>query len=104
PSTTPLFGDSMWIDGWPLETQGPSKDLYNGNGTVGQDMGRFTLARHGSSSATSAPRNITTNSGLPGSVNLVLYDGHAAATKLGALWMLNWHSGWVIPATIPAPQ
>jgi prepilin-type N-terminal cleavage/methylation domain-containing protein/prepilin-type processing-associated H-X9-DG protein len=104
PVLTPLFADAMWIDGWPLETQGPAKDLYNGNGTVGQDMGRFTLARHGSANATAAPRNITSSSGLPGSVNMALYDGHAAATKLAALWTLNWHAGWVIPATIPAPQ
>ena len=102
PCTTPLMGDAMWVDGWPLETQGPSKDLYNGN--PNKDMGRFTLARHGTASASAAPTAITSSTGMPGSINLMFYDGHAAATKLGTLWNLDWHGSWVIPATIPAPQ
>jgi prepilin-type N-terminal cleavage/methylation domain-containing protein len=102
PSTTPLMADAMWVDGWPLENQGPSKDLYNGN--PNKDMGRFTLARHGVQSPTSAPQNITSTSGLVGSANVILYDGHAAAYKLQNFWTLDWHANWIPPAAIPAPQ
>ena len=101
-SNTPLIGDAMWVDGWPMETQGPSADLYNGNGN--KDMGRFTLARHGGQNATAAPRNITSSASLAGSINIVLYDGHASANKLNTLWNLDWHLGWVTPTTIPSPQ
>src|SRR3974390_2771629 len=30
-SNTPLFADAVWVDGWPEETEGPAKDLYNGS-------------------------------------------------------------------------
>ena len=101
-STTPLIADAMWVDGWPLETEGPSKDLYDGNAS--EDMGRFTIARHGLQSPQAAPRDITSVSGLVGSIDIVFYDGHAAASKLANLWTLDWHAGWVTPATIPNPQ
>jgi prepilin-type N-terminal cleavage/methylation domain-containing protein/prepilin-type processing-associated H-X9-DG protein len=100
PSITPILADAMWTDGWPTETEGPSKDLYNGNADV--DMGRFTIARHGSR----APGALTIGSsvGIPGAINISFYDGHAATTKLAALWALNWHAGWVNPGAIPAPK
>jgi len=101
-TTTPLFGDAMWIDGWPQETQGPSKDLYDGNGN--DDMGRFTLARHAGFAPLSAPRSISSSLGLPGAINIVFYDGHAANTKLNSFWTLDWHAGWTMPSSIPAPQ
>jgi len=93
----PAFGDAMWIDGWPMESQLPSQDLYNGNGNV--DMGRFTIARHGGLPPGSAPRKINTTSiaNLPGSINIAFYDGHAAPVKLSTLWTLEWHAGWVTP-------
>ncbi|MGH7989418.1 MAG: prepilin-type N-terminal cleavage/methylation domain-containing protein [Limisphaerales bacterium] len=102
PTSVPVFCDSMWIDDWPQETQGPSKDLYNGNATL--FMGRFTIARHGGRAPGSAPRSITSSANLIGSINVAFYDGHAASTKLSALWTLDWHSGWNQPATIPLPQ
>jgi prepilin-type N-terminal cleavage/methylation domain-containing protein/prepilin-type processing-associated H-X9-DG protein len=102
PSTTPLFADAMWIDGWPKETEGPSKDLYNGNANT--DMGRFTIARHGGISPRSAPQNITSSAGLPGAINIAFVDGHASSVKLGNLWTLNWHAKWVEPAAIPNPK
>jgi prepilin-type N-terminal cleavage/methylation domain-containing protein/prepilin-type processing-associated H-X9-DG protein len=101
-SNTPLFGDAMWIDAWPRETEGPSKDLYNGNGNA--DMGRFTIARHGGSSPLSAPRNITSSSGLPGAINVAFVDGHATSVRLRNLWTLDWHADWVVPATISNPK
>lgn len=100
PSDVPLLADSIWIDGWPIETQGPSADLYNGNASV--DMGRYTIARHGSRSP--GPLTITSSTGMPGSIDILFYDGHASATKLGNLWSLPWHAGWTQPATIPSPR
>jgi prepilin-type N-terminal cleavage/methylation domain-containing protein len=101
---TPLLADGIWIDGWPVETKGPSKDLYNGNGSAGLGFGRFTIARHGGIAPGSAPRNITSSSELRGATTILFYDGHASSTKLQKLWSLEWHDGWVAPATIPSPQ
>jgi prepilin-type N-terminal cleavage/methylation domain-containing protein len=100
PTTVPLIADGMWVDGWPTETEGPSKDLYNGN--ADEDMGRFTLARHGGKAP--GPLTITSSVGMPGAINVLCYDGHASVQKLPNLWTLNWHVGWVQPATIPAPK
>jgi prepilin-type N-terminal cleavage/methylation domain-containing protein len=91
-SNTPLFGDAMWIDGWPREAESSSKDLYNGNG--GMQMGRFTIARHGGRSPAGAPRDIATGDVLPGSISMAFYDGHANLVKLKDLWSLDWHANW----------
>ena len=99
---TPLFADAMWVDAWPREAEGPAKDLYKGNANTG--MGRFSVARHGGNAPASAPRNLTASSDLKGSVTIVFYDGHAAATRLKNMWTLRWHDGWVDPATIPVPK
>ncbi len=102
PTDTPLFADAMWIDGWPREAEGPSKDLYNGNGNA--DMGRFTLCRHGGVSPGNAPRNLTSSASLPGGINIAFVDGHVALSKLPNLWNLQWHANWVSPAAIPNPK
>ena len=99
PSDVPLLGDAMWVDGWPQETQRPSKDLYNGDANT--DMGRFTLARHGGLPPGSAPRKIATDNDLVGSINVLFYDGHVTSAKLDTLWGLEWHAKWVTPAKIP---
>jgi len=102
PTIVPVLCDSMIWDSFPFESSGPAKDLYNGNGTVGKEMGRFTIARHGNRSP--GPLTITTSSQLTGSINVLFYDGHVSASKLANLWNFNWHSGWNAPTTIPAPQ
>jgi hypothetical protein len=102
PTTTPLFADAMWIDGWPKESDGPSTDLYNGNANY--DMGRFTIARHGGQPPKSAPRSLASSSTLTGSIDIVFCDAHAGPVKLANLWTLNWHADWVTPATIPSPK
>jgi prepilin-type N-terminal cleavage/methylation domain-containing protein/prepilin-type processing-associated H-X9-DG protein len=103
-TTTPLFIDEMWIDGWPRENGGPSKDLYLGNGGGSSEMGRYTIARHGGVIPTNAPRNITSASQMVGAVNVAFVDGHASLVKLPNLYTLDWHAGWVPPTTIPNPQ
>ncbi len=100
PANTPVLADAIWTDGWPTETEGPSKDLYNGN--AGIDMGRFTIARHGARAP--APLTISSSTSLPGSDNILFYEGHVSSTKLSQYWTLNWHSGWTQPANIPMPQ
>lgn len=102
PSDTPMFGDAMWIDGWPKETEGPAKDLYNGNGNT--DMGRFTISRHGGVSPLGAPRAITSTDSIRGSINIASVDGHAKLVKLTGLWDLTWHDGWNPPGTIASPK
>jgi prepilin-type N-terminal cleavage/methylation domain-containing protein len=102
PSKTPLITDSVWVDGWPKETEGPAQDLYNGAEYT--FMGRLTIARHGGAAPRSAPRSITSSSGMPGGINIVFYDCHASFVKLNDFWTLYWHQGWVPPASIPNPQ
>jgi prepilin-type N-terminal cleavage/methylation domain-containing protein len=101
PSTVPVLADSVTWDSFPFESQGPSKDLYSGNAAVGKDMGRYTIARH--SGHAPGPMSITTSVNIPGSINCIFYDGHASVTKVANLWTLNWHAGWVPPATIASP-
>jgi prepilin-type N-terminal cleavage/methylation domain-containing protein len=100
PASTPVLADAIWTDGWPTETEGPSSDLYNGN--AGVDMGRFTIARHGGRAP--GPLTITSSTAIPGSDNVLFYEGHVASTKLSQYWTLNWHAGWTQPANIPAPH
>jgi prepilin-type N-terminal cleavage/methylation domain-containing protein/prepilin-type processing-associated H-X9-DG protein len=102
PSNVPLLADAMWVDGWPQETEGPAKDLYNGN--ANDDMGRFTIARHGGRAPGSAPQNITSSAYLIGAINILFYDGHAMPERLNSLWTLDWHANWATPATIPNPE
>jgi prepilin-type N-terminal cleavage/methylation domain-containing protein len=100
PANTPVLADAIWTDGWPTETEGPSGDLYNGD--AGVDMGRFTIARHGGRAP--GPLTITSSTVIPGSDNVLFYEGHVSSTKLSQYWTLNWHAGWTQPANIPAPQ
>ncbi|HYG21357.1 MAG TPA: prepilin-type N-terminal cleavage/methylation domain-containing protein [Verrucomicrobiae bacterium] len=102
PSSTPVFADAVWVDGWPQETEGPAKDLYNGSNNT--FMGRFSVARHFGVSPKAAPRNITDASALVGGIQVAFADGHAGPTKLQQLWTLDWHNNWVAPSTLPAPK
>lgn len=101
PTSVPVLADSVIWDSFPIESQGPAKDLYNGNTAVGKDMARYTIARHGSRAPGRA--SITTSVGIPGSINTLFFDDHATVTRLSDLWTLNWHAGWTPPATISAP-
>jgi prepilin-type N-terminal cleavage/methylation domain-containing protein len=102
PSSTPLFTDGVWVDGWPEENEGPAKDLYDGSQIT--FMGRYTIARHGGAGPGSAPRNIASSVSLPGAIDIAFMDGHASIAKLNSLWTLDWHKNWNIPATIPNPE
>ena len=101
PTDVPVMADAVIWDSFPFEKQGPSTDLYNGNPDVGKDMGRYTIARHGGRAP--GPLTISSSVGLPGSINMLFYDGHAAVTKLTDLWLQQWHASWVIPGSLPSP-
>jgi prepilin-type N-terminal cleavage/methylation domain-containing protein len=98
PTQTPFFADCVWVDGWPLATESPARDLYTGaNG----GMPRFTIARHGGKGASAAPRNVVPRQTLVGNINVALVDGHAESVQLEDLWTLTWHKGWRRPIRRP---
>jgi prepilin-type N-terminal cleavage/methylation domain-containing protein/prepilin-type processing-associated H-X9-DG protein len=103
PSATPVFADENWVDGNPLENEPPYHDLYAGSplSSWSDNMGRFTIARHGGVSASGAPRNLSPGSKLPGAINVGFADGHSELVPLEELWCLSWHIDWQIPAARP---
>ena len=103
PSQTPVFFDAMWVDTWPLETDPPADDLYNGSvDVVATGMQRCTIMRHGAGNPASAPRVFDTSQRLPGALNMGMADGHVELLKLEELWQCYWHLNWVPPS--PRPQ
>jgi len=97
PSATPTFFDACWTDTWPIETDPVTQDLYTGakQNHAGFEMGRLTIARHGSPSGAKAMRNYTGPSiNAPGAINIGLLDGHAQLTKFSGLWNFTWHAQW----------
>lgn len=104
PANVPVLADAIWVDGWPVETEGPSTNLYTGN--ANKDTARFALARHGGAPPAKAPQDVTSSVGLGiyGGINVLCYDGHANFDRLDMLWSLSWHASWTIPAAIPTPR
>lgn len=106
PTTTPMFGDSIWTDVWPnnnpllIDKDSGSSlgkaNLYSGEfggGGTGQGsapIGRFLIARHGSSSPAKAQHSASTLSPFLGAINVGFCDGHAEPVKLFNLWSLTW--------------
>jgi prepilin-type N-terminal cleavage/methylation domain-containing protein/prepilin-type processing-associated H-X9-DG protein len=79
PSRTPIFGEGMWVDGWPGPGDPHTDNLYTGGGYG--DISNFEVGRHGSYAPGQAP---TVSSGVPksGAINVGLFDGHAELAKL----------------------
>jgi prepilin-type N-terminal cleavage/methylation domain-containing protein len=99
PSMTPYFSDSIWVDGWPSETDTPATDLYAG--ADGDNMQRLCIARHNYKDPAAAPHNVPLGKALVGDINVAFSDGHAQAVPLSQLWTLYWHLGWETPAAVP---
>jgi prepilin-type N-terminal cleavage/methylation domain-containing protein/prepilin-type processing-associated H-X9-DG protein len=97
---TPYFSDSIWVDGWPLETDTPATDLYSGS-DVNNGMSRLTISRHNYKAPGAAPRAVPAGKPLPGALNFAFVDGHAEPVKLEKLWTLYWHVDWKTPAVRP---
>ena len=70
-------------------------------GVSPNQMGRCTIARHGSRSASRAPRDFSTSDQMPGAINMGMADGHVELVKLEDLWKYYWHLDWQPPVTRP---
>jgi prepilin-type N-terminal cleavage/methylation domain-containing protein len=104
PSLTPMLVDSIWVDMWPYATDSPSRDLYNGQMSIGSNagpLGRCTIARHGGRPPGTAPRNVPVGQRLSGSISAGCADGHVELVQLEKLWSLYWHHDYQVPATRP---
>jgi prepilin-type N-terminal cleavage/methylation domain-containing protein len=100
PSLTPFFADAIWVDAWPLETDLPAINLFNGDQYAGAGLSRIAIPRH-SAPASAAVRNFNPRTQLPGSVNVTFTDNHCETAKLERLWTFYWHSQWQPPAKRP---
>jgi prepilin-type N-terminal cleavage/methylation domain-containing protein len=100
PSQTPLFCDAMWVDLWPLETDLPADDLYDGSFTE-ERMGRCTIERHATPNPAGAPKYFDVTQRLPGEIDIGMADGHVEPVALENLWECYWHRNWAPPAKRP---
>jgi len=100
PVTTPNFVDCIRWGLNPWATDAPARDLYTGSLNT-PNIGRCTIARHKTGSASAAPRSVPAGAPLPGAVNIGFVDGHAELVELEDLWDLTWHKGYRIPSTRP---
>jgi prepilin-type N-terminal cleavage/methylation domain-containing protein/prepilin-type processing-associated H-X9-DG protein len=98
-SQTPVFCDAMWVDMWPLETDPPADDLYDGDAGP-QGMSRCTIVRHAGNPGT-APRVFDTSQKMSGAINIGMADGHVEFVRLESLWQCYWHLNWAPPAQRP---
>jgi prepilin-type N-terminal cleavage/methylation domain-containing protein/prepilin-type processing-associated H-X9-DG protein len=103
PANTPVFADENWVDAPPWEKDLPFHDLYTGSplNMRGDNIGRFTISRHGGSGPARAPRHLSNGAKLPGSINVSFADGHSKLVPLEQLWSLEWHLDWETPSTRP---
>jgi prepilin-type N-terminal cleavage/methylation domain-containing protein len=100
-ATTPVLGDSVWVDAWPRAVNRPSFNGYYGWNDGG--MGRYCIARHAAGPGDQSKQTRPPNSPLRGSVNVVFSDGHSELVRLPRLWQLTWHKDYVAPTNSP-PQ
>jgi len=100
PARTPFFADSLWVDAWPLPSDRPGTNLFDGDEVIRGGLPRFAIPRH-SFVPSAAIKNFDPKNTLPGAINVVFADNHAAAIKLEELWGLDWHKNWVPPAKRP---
>jgi len=99
PVKTPVFADSVWVDAWPLATDAPARNLYEGGNST--SMQRLCIARHGGMIPKQAPRFVGAGKPLPGGISLLLADGHTEVAKLERLWDYYWHKDYVPPPKRP---
>lgn len=74
-----------------------------GINTLSIGMNVLTIPRHGSRPM-QIPTNWPASSKLPGSINMIFYDGHAALVPLEQLWQQEWHRSWQPPGKRPGLQ
>lgn len=105
PSSVPVLSDSPTYfteakadDPPPRTLLGPVTSLFGLEEGVGLTM--IARPRHGS-----VPRQVPpvwpADRRLPGKINVVFYDGHAASVPCDQLWFLRWHNNYVVPPRRP---
>jgi prepilin-type N-terminal cleavage/methylation domain-containing protein/prepilin-type processing-associated H-X9-DG protein len=99
PSSTPVLGDSFWVDAWPRADNRPSINGYFGWNDGG--MGRFLVARHGAGITDRSKSTRPPGSFLQGGGNMVFADGHSELVRFPRLWQLTWHRDYQPPVTPP---
>jgi prepilin-type N-terminal cleavage/methylation domain-containing protein len=107
-SAAPMFADGTYWETFPSPTDLPSPDLYTGDlDLVVRGMGPpdsypnmqiMMVARHGSRSASAAPRSVDVTKRLPGAIDVALYDGHVEKSPLENLWNYYWSVNWKAPS------
>jgi len=102
PSLTPIIADSVWVDFWPMETDGPNRNLYLAGGTANPpELERCVTPRHGWKDPGAAPRSWNPARTLPGGIDIGLMDGHVEGPPLEKLWSYSWHLNWKTPSKRP---
>jgi len=98
-SKTPVFGDAMWVDCGPMETDFPATNLLPANRSRRAICSRLgdtplpgmpTGAKQGAARIQSQPADA-------GSINLSCADGHVELSPLEKLWNYYWHLNWKTP-------
>ncbi len=78
PYNVPVFGDGMWHDAWPRDTDlPPEADGSYGNtrgGTTSNEMQQFCVNRH-----------------INGRINMMFADWSVRRVTMKELWRLKWH-------------
>jgi len=100
PGLTPLFADAIWVDAWPVETDLPARNLFNGDSFAGGGLSRIAIPRHAAANS-SALKNWNPKNTLPGAVDVGFMDNHVESARLEKLWSFYWHSKWNPPAKRP---
>ncbi len=100
PSSTPYFADAIWVDAWPLETDMPARNLYDGDKFQTPGMVRFSIPRH-AAGREAATTQFDPQGELPGGINMAFADNHVELVRLERLWDLTWHRNWRVPDKRP---
>jgi len=100
PAKTPFFADAIWVDAWPLVTDRPARNLFDGDKFQDGGLSRIAIPRHGSSPSAKI-KNFDARNILPGAVNVSFADNHVELVKLENLWNLYWHKYWEPPPKRP---
>jgi prepilin-type N-terminal cleavage/methylation domain-containing protein/prepilin-type processing-associated H-X9-DG protein len=82
----PVFADSVWVDGWPRETDPVPPDLTKGSQSGMASMGRFVSWRHGRAT------------------NVVFLDSHAVRLPLADLWTIRWNNDFKATPGVTVPN
>jgi prepilin-type N-terminal cleavage/methylation domain-containing protein/prepilin-type processing-associated H-X9-DG protein len=101
PTTSPILTDGIWADCWPMESDAPCQNttgtVGNGSpnqGSVGREMARVCIARHGNVNPASKNTWTSATQTPAGAVNVGMYDGHVETARLPKLWTFTWHRNW----------